>query len=165
MDRSEVGVTVVEAQECFFRQGGHPFFLREIRELHLRLTLVDRIRNFGIHDEELQKLSKRLEQLKEESADLKASDTVSVDARIQELREQLTEEQEKHVAANKRVSHHQWEVFETERSSKLRNLGTNGNVAPGLDVTDIGRDVIRIEGTAVHSPDHPRADQVPASNT
>lgn len=53
-------------------------------------------------------------------------------------------------------------VYTRPDKQKLRNLAANPNVSFVLDVTDIGRNVVRLEGTARTADDQPSANEYPA---
>ncbi len=53
-------------------------------------------------------------------------------------------------------------LYSQPGKQKLRNIAGNPKVSLGLDVTDIGRNVVRMEGIAKVARDQPAANQHPA---
>jgi PPOX class probable F420-dependent enzyme len=53
-------------------------------------------------------------------------------------------------------------LYSRPGTRKLRNIASNAKVSLALDVTDIGRNIVSIEGTARQVHDEPAADRQPA---
>jgi PPOX class probable F420-dependent enzyme len=53
-------------------------------------------------------------------------------------------------------------LYSRPQVAKLTNIAANPRVSFVLDVTDIGRNIVRLEGTARQAPDLPAANKQPA---
>jgi PPOX class probable F420-dependent enzyme len=53
-------------------------------------------------------------------------------------------------------------LYSRPGTRKLRNIAANPKVSLALDVSDIGRNIVRLEGTAAVAYDQPTADKHPA---
>ena len=53
-------------------------------------------------------------------------------------------------------------LYSRPEKDKLRNIAANPKVSFALDVTDIGRNIVRLEGTARRARDQPPANEHPA---